>query len=72
MVSVEKAIITKITKDHTDFEILVDPDRALDFKRGKPASIENILAVRGIFKDAKKGDRASDSDLRNSSARQTR
>ncbi len=63
MVSVEKAIIARLSKDHTDFEILVDPDKALEFRKGLPVSIENILAAQEIFNDAKKGERASSIDL---------
>ena len=63
MVSLEKAVIAKISREGKMFEILVDPDLALDFRKGKPRSIENILAVRGIFTDAKKGDHAAEDDL---------
>ncbi len=63
MVSVENAVIAKIHKNGADFEILIDPDKALDFKRGKTISIESALAVNEIFKDVKKGDRASSEDL---------
>lgn len=63
MVSVDKAVIARITKGHDTFEILVDPDRALEFRKGSPISMENILAVNQIFKDSKKGERASNSEL---------
>ena len=63
MVSVEDAVIARIHKEHKLFEILVDPDLALEFRKGKPLSVDNILAVRGVFVDAKKGDRAADDDL---------
>jgi ribosome maturation protein SDO1 len=63
MVSVEDAVVARITKDHNHFEILVDPDAALRFKKGEEVSIENILAVREVFKDAGSGERVSDDDL---------
>ena len=63
MVSVEDAVIARITKQGITFEILVDPEKALEFKKGKPYSIENILAVNQIFKDSRKGERVSSSDL---------
>jgi len=63
MVSVDKAVTARITKEHMHFEILVDPEKALDFRRGKPVSIESILAVRDVFKDAGKGERAGAHDL---------
>lgn len=63
MVSIEDAVVARITKNHNHFEILVDPDAALKFKRGEEVSIENILAVRGVFKDAGSGERVPDDDL---------
>ncbi len=63
MVSVDEAVIAKIRKENTDFEILVDPEKTLEFKKGKPYSIENLLAVNLVFADSKKGERASSSDL---------
>ena len=63
MVSVDKAVIARITREHVHFEILVDPEKALDFRKGKPVSIESILAVQDIFKDAGKGERAGAHDL---------
>lgn len=63
MVSIEDAVVARITKNHNHFEILVDPDAALRFKRGEEVSIENILAVRGVFKDAGSGERVPDDDL---------
>jgi ribosome maturation protein SDO1 len=63
MVSVDKAVTARITREHMHFEILVDPEKALDFRKGKPVSIESILAVRDVFKDAGKGERAGAHDL---------
>lgn len=63
MVSIDKAVIAKIQRDGKIFEILVDPDLALDFRKGKQVSIENILAVREVFTNAHKGDRPSDEDM---------
>lgn len=63
MVSVEKAVTARITKGGTTFEILVDSEKALQLKKGSPVSIENILAVNEVFKDARKGERVSSTDL---------
>ncbi len=63
MVSVEDAVIARISKEGLEFEILVDPDKALEFKRGKEMNVEEILAVPEIFKDGKKGERANSEDL---------
>ncbi|GAI72441.1 unnamed protein product, partial [marine sediment metagenome] len=63
MVSVEKAVIARISKAGEVFEVLVDPDKALQFRKDVNVSIENMLAVQEIFKDSKKGERASASEL---------
>ncbi|MEM5872233.1 MAG: ribosome assembly factor SBDS [Candidatus Aenigmatarchaeota archaeon] len=64
MVSVEDAVIARISKGGMSFEILVDPDKAFEFKKGKEIDIDSILAVKEIFKDARKGERHSSEDLR--------
>ncbi len=63
MVSVEEAVIARITKAGMNFEILVDPDMALEFKRGKEIDIDRMLAIAEVFKDSKKGDRHSAEEL---------
>jgi len=60
MVTLEDSVIARLEYYGEHFEILVDPDLASDFKRGKEIEIENVLAVEEIFKDAKKGDKASE------------
>ena len=41
------------------FEIDVDPDKAIDFKKGKDVDIKEVLHSEHIFSDAKKGMLAS-------------
>jgi ribosome maturation protein SDO1 len=64
MISVEKAVIARLKKKDLTFEILVDPIKAFEFKNGKNINIEEILAVNEIFRDAKKGNRASVEELK--------
>jgi len=45
------------------FEIMVDLDRALDFKRGKSSSVD-FLEIDKVFTDSKRGLNASESDLK--------
>lgn len=45
------------------FEILVDVDKALQLRQGKPVSIQNVLATDNVFYDIKKGMKASEADL---------
>ncbi len=63
MVSVEKAVIARITKNGVHFEIMVDSDKALEMKKGAAYDLENVLAVNDVFKDSKKGERHTSSDL---------
>jgi ribosome maturation protein SDO1 len=63
MVTVEKAIIAKLSKGGKQFEVLVDSEMAYDFRSGKAVSVNKMLAVGQIFTDAKKGDRVVTSDL---------
>lgn len=62
MVNVDDAIIAKYEYCGEHFEILVDPDLAAEFRNpdGKDVAIEDLLAVEEIFKDSKKGDKASE------------
>lgn len=60
MTTLEEAVIARLEYYGEHFEILVDPDMAADFKRGESIKIEDILAVEEVFKDAKKGDKASE------------
>ena len=62
MVNVDDAIIAKYEYCGEHFEILVDADLAAEFRNpdGKDVEIEELLAVEEIFKDSKKGDKASD------------
>ena len=63
MVNVDDAIIARLESFGEKFEILVDPDLAADFRNPdneKEIEIEDILAVEEIFKDSKKGDKASE------------
>lgn len=62
-VSVEEAVIARLTKAGERFEILVDPEKALELKRGKDISLEELLAVQEIFEDAKKGLRVQQEKL---------
>ena len=63
MVNVDEAVIAKLRKGGKVFEILVDCDKALEYREGKSVSLSDVVAVDDIFKDVKKGDKASEHDL---------
>ncbi len=62
-VSVDKAVIARYEKFGKKFEILVDPEKAIELKSGKNIPIDDVLAVREIYEDAKKGMRAGEEDI---------
>lgn len=60
----EKFTIARLTKDNEHFEILVKPNKALDYRNGKIAGITEVLAAETIFSDANKGTRVGDDEIR--------
>ena len=67
MVNIDETIIARLESYGEKFDILVDPDLAADFRNPdneKEINIEDILAVEEIFKDSKKGDKASDESMK--------
>jgi len=63
MVSLDEAVIARIIKGNEKFEILVDPEKALELRKGKSIDVESILATFDVFKDAKLAERASEESL---------
>ena len=63
MVSLDAAVTAKLKRGSKIFEILVEPEGALAYKRGEEVNLENILAAEAIFEDANRGDRAAESDI---------
>lgn len=63
MVSVDKAIIARYKHGEQVFEILVDCDKALEFKHGKDVSLDDVLATRDIFRDVKKAEKAPEAEI---------
>ncbi len=60
MVRLEDAVIARLSIHGTTFEVLVDPDLALALKSGQGVDVRSALAIDKIFKDARKGEKASD------------
>jgi ribosome maturation protein SDO1 len=63
MVTLDKAVVAKLKTHGELFEILVDPDKALDMKKGADVKMEDVLAVEDIFENASRGDRVPEEDL---------
>ncbi|MCJ7423843.1 ribosome assembly factor SBDS [Candidatus Bathyarchaeota archaeon] len=60
----EKYTVARITKDNEHFEILVKPEKALQYRSGRLASITEVLVAETIYSDANKGTRASEESIR--------
>ena len=61
----EKFTVARLTKDNEHFEILVKPQKALDYRNGKISGITDVLAAEMIFSDANKGTKVSEEVMRN-------
>jgi ribosome maturation protein SDO1 len=60
----EKFTVARFTKDNEHFEILVKPNKALDYRNGKIPSITEVLAAEIIFADANKGTKVSEEAMK--------
>jgi ribosome maturation protein SDO1 len=60
----EKYTVARLTKDKEHFEILVKPEKALDYRTGKNARITEVLVAETIFADANKGTKVSEEQMR--------
>ena len=60
MVSIEKAVVARLKAQGENFELLVDPKLALDYKNGKEVDLMDMLAIDQVFKDSGSGERASE------------
>ena len=61
--SKEKLTLARIKKAGKTFEISVDPDKALLYKKGESDLRETVLADQ-VFSDAKRGQIASSAELK--------
>ncbi len=64
MVDIDKAVIARLNKEGRHFEILVDCDKALEYKEGKNVSLEEVIATTQVYFDVKKGEKVSEDGLR--------
>ena len=63
MVKLEDAVIASLEKENETFEILIDPESAQKFKSGEDVNLLESLVIDIIFKDSKKGDKASEDKI---------
>jgi len=60
----EKFTVARLTRENEHFEVLVKPQKALDYRNGKLASITEVLAAEIIFSDANKGTKVSEEAMK--------
>jgi ribosome maturation protein SDO1 len=63
MVDIDKAVISRLKKSGTWFEILVDPVKAMELKKGKQINLDEVLAFPGIYHDVRKGNTIPENEL---------
>lgn len=63
MTSIDEAVIARLTSHGNKFEILVDCEKAVDFKAGK-CSLDDALVTNDIFKDVKQGERSPENEMK--------
>lgn len=64
MISLDDAVIAILESHGERFEILVDPDIVEKVRSGEVKDIREFLAVEEVFRDAKKGERASEEAIK--------
>jgi len=65
MISLDKAVIARLEKSGSRFEVLVDPDAALLISSGKfDGNIEDVIAAQDVFEDVSRGDRPAEENLK--------
>jgi len=60
----ERFTVARLTRDNEHFEILVKPQKALDYHNGKISGITEVLAAEIIFSDANKGTKVSEEAMK--------
>ncbi|MGD2200168.1 MAG: ribosome assembly factor SBDS [Candidatus Bathyarchaeota archaeon] len=59
----DKYTLVRYSHSGDKFEILVDPDKGLAYKRAERDDIRNVLMLDTVFTDANKGEKASSTKL---------
>lgn len=59
----DRYVIAKYDSQGEHFEIIVNPDKAFDYKMGKKVGLSEILISDEVYRDAKKGLKASEDSL---------
>ena len=60
----EKYTVARFTKNNEHFEVLVKPEKALDYRMGKISAVTDVVVTEIIFSDVNKGTKVSEEALR--------
>jgi ribosome maturation protein SDO1 len=64
MISLEDAVTARLESHGARFEVLIDPDAALEIKRDEfDGELAEVIAAEDVFEDASRGDRPAETDL---------
>ncbi|ERG94703.1 ribosome assembly factor SBDS [Haloquadratum walsbyi] len=65
MISLDEAVTARLESHGERFEVLIDPDAALEIKRDEfDDDIEDVIAAEDVFENAARGDRPAEEDLK--------
>ncbi len=64
MANLEEAIIARIKKGNANFEILVNCEKALDYRGGRIKDLNEVVASKGIFNDVRKTKKATQEEIK--------
>ena len=64
MVSLDNAVVARFARGGEHFEVLAEPENALLLREGEDIDLDSVIAIEEIFKDASKGEKASDESLK--------
>ena len=62
MIDLDKAVTISLRKSGENFEVLVDLDKALEFRRGK-VSLDEVLVTEDVYRDAKKATKINEKEM---------
>lgn len=63
VIGVDKAVIARLQHSGQKFEVLVDPDKALNFKKGTKMELNEILAYPAVYRDVRNSETVPSADL---------
>jgi ribosome maturation protein SDO1 len=64
MISLDEAVTARLESHGERFEVLIDPDAALEIKRDEfEGDLEDVIAAEDVFEDASRGDRPPEDAL---------